>query len=98
MESEIREIARIFAASVDYEFIEGFMKQILTPNEVEEIEKRWKLVKMLDGGMRQRKIAEELHISLCKITRGSRELKKENNSFRKALGMLADRNAEKSPN
>jgi TrpR family transcriptional regulator, trp operon repressor len=88
MDSEIQEIARLFVESGDSEFIEDFLRQLLTPAEIEEIGKRWMLVKMLEDGKKQRRIAEELHISLCKITRGSRELKKPDNAFRKALGMI----------
>jgi len=38
--------------------------------------------------MAQRKIAEELGLSLCKITRGSRELKKEGSAFKALLERL----------
>jgi TrpR family trp operon transcriptional repressor len=41
--------------------------------------------------MPQRKIAEELGLSLCKITRGSRELKKEGSAFRVLLDRLEER-------
>lgn len=93
MENEMRELAHLFASSGDPEFIEAFLRQLLTPAEAEDIGKRWKLVKMLDEGKRQRQIAETLHLSLCKITRGSRELKKENNAFRRALEMLREHDA-----
>ncbi len=44
--------------------------------------KRWALVKELSHGTAQRRIAEDLGLSLCKITRGSRELKKEGSAFK----------------
>ena len=47
--------------------------------------KRWLLVREIDKGTTQRDIAKKFHISLCKITRGSRELKKEDSAFRKLL-------------
>ncbi|MCK5735797.1 MAG: transcriptional regulator, partial [Spirochaetaceae bacterium] len=45
------------------------------------ISSRWTLVRLIDRGMSQRNISKELGLSLCKITRGSRELKKENSPF-----------------
>ncbi len=80
--NKLREIASALAASEDREQIESFLKSILTRNEIDEISARWELVKLLDEGMSQRKIADRLGISLCKITRGSRELKKAHSPFR----------------
>jgi len=50
--------------------------------------KRWALVKELSHGTAQRRIAEDLGLSLCKITRGSRELKKEGSAFKMLLERL----------
>lgn len=58
---------------------------LLTPPEREKIALRWKLVCMLEQGNTQRAIASELGISLCKITRGSHELKYGPEAFRKAI-------------
>ncbi len=80
--SQIREIAAVLAGIDDEKQIERFLKSLLTRSETREIELRWELVKLLHGGMSQRKISEKLGISLCKITRGSRELKKNPSSFR----------------
>jgi len=52
-----------------------FLKELLTPGEVRDITLRWKLLELLAAGVSQRRIAEELKISLCKITRGSKILK-----------------------
>ena len=54
------------------------------------VTKRWELVKLIDDGMSQRNIAKELGLSLCKITRGSRELKKENSAFKRMIGIYQD--------
>jgi TrpR family trp operon transcriptional repressor len=42
-------------------------------------------VELLERGVAQRTIAAELGISLCKITRGSHELKYGPKGFRKAI-------------
>lgn len=80
--NKIKEIASVLSITPDTDAIEGFLKSILTKNEIDEISGRWELVKLLYDGMSQRKIAERLGLSLCKITRGSRELKKSHSPFK----------------
>ena len=79
------EISQALAHTDDAFLIEEFLLSILTPNEVENIAARWQLVKLLDQGLSQRRIAERLGLSLCKITRGSKELKKEDSAFGKMI-------------
>ncbi len=76
IEKQISEIAAVLARLEDPADIEAFLKAILTPAELREVAGRWQLVEMLHRGISQRKIADCLGMSLCKITRGSRELKK----------------------
>jgi len=82
---KIKEIANVLAKTDDPDLIQEFINSILTPKEIQDISSRWELVKLLDDGMSQRKIARELNLSLCKITRGSRELRKENSAFKKLI-------------
>jgi TrpR family trp operon transcriptional repressor len=82
----IREIAAVLARVQDPELIAAFLRSILTRRELEEVGGRWELVKRLARGESQRAIARRLGMSLCKITRGSRELKKKNSAFRRVLG------------
>lgn len=56
--------------------MKDFLREILTPTEYHDLAMRWELMERLQGGHTQRKIASDLRISLCKITRGSRILKK----------------------
>ena len=81
----IPEIARLLSKIQDPRLIEDFLMCMLTDYELYSIAGRWKLVKLLDQGMSQRQIAQRLNMSLCKITRGSRELKRENSAFRRVL-------------
>jgi len=53
----------------------AFLDALLTPSERARIALRWRLVCLLASGLPQREIAGRLGISLCKITRGSKELK-----------------------
>jgi TrpR family trp operon transcriptional repressor len=79
------EMSRTLASTNDPVLIEGFLYSLFTKAEADEIAKRWALVKRIAEGVPQRAIAAELGLSLCKITRGSRELKKERSSFREML-------------
>jgi TrpR family trp operon transcriptional repressor len=80
----IAEMSRALAGA-DASLIEDFLYSLLTPSEADEMAKRWALVKRIAEGIPQRDIAKELGLSLCKITRGSRELKKEDSSFKRML-------------
>jgi TrpR family trp operon transcriptional repressor len=84
----LKELSRTLAAASDAALIEAFLRSLLTPSETADIAARWALVKALDNKIPQREIASELGLSLCKITRGSRELKKPDSPFRKMLHIL----------
>ena len=82
----LKELSQALAACDDSELIEDFLRNgLLTDNETHEMASRWALVKLIREGMSQRKIAEKLGLSLCKITRGSKELKKDNSPFKRML-------------
>ena len=85
MADSMTELSRTLASVNDSALLEDFLKALLTPQEYNAVAARWALVRLLDQGMTQRKIAETLGLSLCKITRGSREMKKEESSFRKMI-------------
>lgn len=86
----IKEIARLLAVTTDEQEIEQFLSSIFTPAELRTLSSRWELVKLLDQGVSQRKIARQLGLSLCKITRGSRELKKENSILKKMIAQIVN--------
>lgn len=81
----IKAIAQVLSKINDQKLIEEFLLSILTKKELEDLSSRWELVKLLDKGISQRKIAKDLHLSLCKITRGSKELKKENSALKRII-------------
>ncbi len=82
------ELLDIITKSTDKEFISNFFGCIFTPSERKDFAERWLLVKELNNGVTQRDIAKKYNMSLCKITRGSKELQKENSAFREALNSL----------
>ena len=85
LEGALREMCRLLSKNSDADFIYDFFGCLFTPAEMNDFAKRWLLVREIDKGTTQRDIAKKFHISLCKITRGSRELKKEDSAFRKLL-------------
>jgi guanylate kinase len=56
----------------------AFLDEILTEAENKKISARWELMLRLKNGETHRKIATDLHMSLCKITRGNKFLKDKN--------------------
>ncbi|MBU1019037.1 MAG: Trp family transcriptional regulator [Patescibacteria group bacterium] len=63
----------------------AFLKNLLTPAELEEAVKRLQIVKLLNKGVPQREVAKKLHVSIGKISRGSRELKYGETGFKQVL-------------
>lgn len=87
--SGLDEIIRLVSATDDEALIRDFFGCLFTAAELEDMAKRWLLVKEIDKGTTQREIARMFGMSLCKITRGSKELKKEGSAFRKMLDRAA---------
>jgi len=79
------ELIKVFAEISDFEEMKAFIGEILTPKEIEDFSLRWKLLQELHEGTTQRDIASKYGISLCKITRGSKILKKDNPITKKIL-------------
>jgi len=79
------ELIEVFAEISDFKEMKSFIEEILTPREIEDFTLRWKLLQELNEGHTQRGIAAKYGISLCKITRGSKILKKNNSITKKIL-------------
>ena len=61
--------------------VENFLKDILTPNEIEAIEERWAIAKLLyRKELSYREIAAELGTSTATVTRVGRFLLAESNN------------------
>jgi TrpR family trp operon transcriptional repressor len=81
------ELASALSKTTDSALIEDLLRCLLTPAETADIAARWALEKALNNKTPQREIARNLGLSLCKITRGSRELKKTNSAFERILAI-----------
>ena len=69
--------------------LHAFLIDILTPAEYKEIGVRWQIVKQLAEGIPQRRIAENLNVSIATITRGSRELLDKKGGFHQVLQKIS---------
>ncbi len=81
----LKEISQLLAKVDDPALIWDFFECLFTAAERKDFSNRWLLVKEIDAGVTQREIAREFKMSLCKITRGSKELKKPDSAFKKML-------------
>ena len=86
----LKEICLLLSKMNDEQEILDFFGCLFTKPELQDFSKRWCLVKELDKGVTQREIAKKYSMSLCNITRGSKELRKEDSAFRKALKMIEE--------
>jgi TrpR family trp operon transcriptional repressor len=90
LQRAVDELTTVLAATTDKEWIRKFLYDLLTPSEIREIAGRWLLVREIDRGTTQREIARKFSLSLCKITRGSRELKKADSAFQYMISKLKE--------
>lgn len=72
----------------DKSLLSDFVKDILTPREFENIGVRWQIVKRLAKGEHHQSIAEDLHLGVSTVTRGSREMRKKDGGLRRALKVI----------
>ena len=72
------------------EDLDSLFQDLFTPGELADLSLRWKLLKDLNKGITQRKIAEKYGISLCKITRGSKILKNKESLMHQLLKDVKD--------
>jgi len=94
VEENISELAAALAKTQDASLIKNFLRRLLTPAEIADIAARWALVKALERKVPQREIARTLGISLCKITRGSREMKSPDKAFQNMFAMVHEARAD----
>ncbi len=78
----------LHAASKDRGLFNDFIKEILTPREFDNLSRRWQIVRRLAKGEHHQAIAEALKIGVATVTRGSREMRKQDGGFRRALRLI----------
>lgn len=71
----IEELCGLFLKVKNQEQVLALLKDLLTPDEIKTIVERVQIFKMLKKGIPQRKISQDLGISISKVTRGSHAYK-----------------------
>jgi TrpR family transcriptional regulator, trp operon repressor len=82
---QAHELEKVFAKILDHQEMITLFEEIFTQKELRDLTLRWQLLKELYEGQTQRSIASRYKISLCKITRGSKVLKKKGSAVRMIL-------------
>lgn len=80
-EKHLRQLWKLFASIENEKEAKMLMEDLLTPQEIEATAERWQIIQQLRNGIPQRKIAENLKISIAKITRGSHALQNGSGGF-----------------
>ncbi len=97
-EQHLDELSGLILQTRSRQELEVLLQALLTPQELDEVILRWRLIALLMKGTTQRDISHELGISLGKIARGSRLLKYGPPSFRElAARLLAERGETAAP-
>jgi len=86
----LEELVDIMVSVNDRKNMRKLLEEILTRAELTDISKRWYIMKSLAEGKAQREIAQDMEVSLCKITRGSKVLKQDDSFFREILSSMYD--------
>lgn len=89
------ELIKVFTAIKDESEMAAFFEEIFTSKELDDLTLRWQLLRDLHEGQTQRSIAQRYRISLCKITRGSKILKKRSSTTRNLLEQHYGKEEEK---
>ena len=90
MADNLTEIIEIFSTTTDKREMRQLFEDVFTDAERVDIAKRWYIFKELYKGTPQRRIASDMEVSLCKITRGSKTLKKDDSIIRRVLSDMYD--------
>ncbi len=82
---DLQELIEVFARTNSYDQMQKLFEELFTQREKYDFALRWRLMKDLHDGITQREIANNLGISLCKITRGSKILKNPESQMNRVL-------------
>ncbi|MEP7730084.1 Trp family transcriptional regulator [Marinomonas primoryensis] len=71
----MKDLVQFLTEADDNAVLEKRLKALLTPNEIEEMLRRLKILELLEQGVPQRDIAKQLGVGIATVTRGSRAFK-----------------------
>jgi TrpR-related protein YerC/YecD len=70
------------------EEIGRLLNDLLTPGEIEALNERWDILRLLTEGRSQRDVSAQLGVSITTVSRGSRQLKYGTGGFQRAFDAL----------
>lgn len=79
----------VLASLEDPEAISRVLADLLTPSELEALDERWRIVKLLAAGHSQRQVRDEVGCSVTTVSRGNRQLRYGEGGFALAFDHLA---------
>ena len=79
-------VAEALASIASTQEMEALLSELLTEAELSALNLRWELMQQLLAGKTQRAIAQDLGVSLCKVTRGNKILKRSDSISLRLLG------------
>ncbi|MGM0443540.1 MAG: Trp family transcriptional regulator [Fibrobacterota bacterium] len=85
--TDLKDIAELFDRA-ERDEIASLLQELFTETELSKLTLRWELIRRLRRGETQRRIAADLGISLCKVTRGNKILKDKTSATNKLLERL----------
>ena len=88
MNKALARFAEAATRITDPQELEVLLSELLTPAELHDLVLRWELLELLARGVSQRKVAEALGVSLCKITRGAKILKRPDSIAARVLAQM----------
>lgn len=83
--AQLDELVTLFTKLKGRKDASAFLSDILTPAEMASLAERWQIVKRIAKGEPHRDISNGLKVSIAKVTRGSRALKKSKGGFARFL-------------
>ncbi|MBI2356488.1 helix-turn-helix domain-containing protein [Candidatus Dojkabacteria bacterium] len=79
------ELFKAFLQLNNIEEVANFCADLMTPDEIKEFAKRWKIAQQLNEGKSQRTIAKDLRLSITTVTRVNKWLRNGTNGYRTVL-------------
>lgn len=79
----MNELLDIFVKVKDRQEMKKLFEELFTPAEVKDFLLRYQIFREISDGTTQREIASRYKMSLCKVTRGARVLKRRGAFFKK---------------